>query len=92
MNGTHGNQRLGCERVVSKNKRDSGSGLSLWFVPAFDQNVRDISHKLSSDTGNRTPSCREVIHCGIMRGGNVSRYTISDVSVTDIIHPRPTHT
>jgi hypothetical protein len=28
-----------------------------------------------SDTGNRTPSCR-------VRGGNVSRYTISDTSIS----------
>ena len=28
--------------------------------------------KCDSDTGNRTPSCR-------VRGGNVSRYTISDL-------------
>ena len=29
-------------------------------------------HKKCSDTGNRTPSCR-------VKGGNVSRYTISDI-------------
>ena len=39
--------------------------------------------KKDSDTGNRTPSCR-------VRGGNVSRYTISDLddSVFKIRHIR----
>lgn len=32
------------------------------------------TYSLTSDTGNRTPSCR-------VKGGNVSRYTISDISI-----------
>ena len=31
-----------------------------------------FGRKKNSDTGNRTPSCR-------VKGGNVSRYTISDI-------------
>ncbi len=33
-----------------------------------------------SDTGNRTPSCRADCSKELMRGGNVSRYTISEQS------------
>ena len=36
--------------------------------------------KSYSDTGNRTPSCR-------VRGGNVSRYTISDWEGTTLAKP-----
>ena len=34
-----------------------------------------VRKKKNSDTGNRTPSCR-------VRGGNVSRYTISDLDIS----------
>ena len=41
-------------------------------VPALACRPRMKKTKRYSDTGNRTPSCR-------VRGGNVSRYTISDL-------------
>ncbi len=33
--------------------------------------------EFSSDAGNRAPGCRADPFTGVMRGGNVSRYTIS---------------
>jgi hypothetical protein len=38
----------------------------------WENDCASKQEKYDSDTGNRTPSCR-------VRGGNVSRYTISDV-------------
>ena len=47
------------------------------------EQLQDLHIKKISDTGNRTPSCR-VLWLGIMRGGNVSRYTISDYTIREI--------
>ena len=46
---------------------------SLAFDAMKRRDIRNDEKGKNSDTGNRTPSCR-------VRGGNVNRYTISDVS------------
>ena len=47
----------------------------LYIEYAIDATVT----KKFSDTGNRTPSCRD--QSRNMRGGNVSRYTISEFMI-----------
>ena len=46
----------------------------LSMHPSWSSRMLKKWHTKTSDTGNRTPSCRDLP----VKGGNVSRYTISD--------------
>jgi len=49
------------------------------MMDRWENDRTSMQEKRDSDTGNRTPSCR-------VRGGNVNRYTISDMLGMSILY------